>query len=111
MFATRTDGNCVPAPVSCPVFPGPTSGGGNEKPGAVVLPPPGAVATFAVSGLGELAERLAAAAEHGPAAAGLALGWPARLEAGETIGEEGAWAGGWSRGMGRVLQMGSCGMQ
>ncbi|KAG2444612.1 hypothetical protein HXX76_001356 [Chlamydomonas incerta] len=66
------------------------AGGGNEKPGTVVLPPPGAVATFTVSGLSELAERLATAGEKGPEAAGVALGWPARLAAGEVIGAEGA---------------------
>ncbi|EFJ44982.1 hypothetical protein VOLCADRAFT_106209 [Volvox carteri f. nagariensis] len=65
-------------------------GGGNEKPGTVVQPPPGAVATFSVGGLGELAERLALAGEKGSQAAGVALGWPARLAAGEVIGAEGA---------------------
>lgn len=67
----------------------PAAGGGNEKPGTVVLPPPGAVATFTVSGLSELAERLATAGEKGPQAAGVALGWPVRLAAGEAIGAEG----------------------
>ncbi|KXZ45261.1 hypothetical protein GPECTOR_56g357 [Gonium pectorale] len=66
------------------------AGGGNEKPGVVVQPPPGAVATFSVSGLSELAERLATAAERGPQAVGVALGWPARLAAGEAVGAEGA---------------------
>ncbi|GLC58380.1 hypothetical protein PLESTB_001352600 [Pleodorina starrii] len=66
------------------------AGGGNEKPGTVVQPPPGAVATFSVGGLSELAERLAVAGERGPQAAGVALGWPARLAAGEVIAAEGA---------------------
>ncbi|GIL87479.1 hypothetical protein Vretimale_1626 [Volvox reticuliferus] len=66
------------------------AGGGNEKPGTVVRPPPGAVATFSVSGLSELAARLATAGEQGPQAAGVSLGWPARLAAGEMIGTEGA---------------------
>ncbi len=54
-----------------------------------MVPPPGAVATFTVSGLAELAKRLAVAGEKGPQAAGVALGWPARLAAGEAIGAEG----------------------
>ncbi|KAG2487568.1 hypothetical protein HYH03_013847 [Edaphochlamys debaryana] len=66
------------------------AGGGNEKPGTVVLPPPGAVPTFSVGSLAELGERLRAAGERGAAAGGVALGWPARLAAGEAIGAEGA---------------------
>lgn len=61
------------------------AGGGNEKPGANIAPPAGAVPTFAVQSLSELRQLLvthtraaAAGNGNGGAVAGpLRLGWPA----------------------------------
>jgi hypothetical protein len=54
------------------------AGGGNEKPGSNIGPPPGAIPTLTVSGLLELEELLAATAGgQAPADSPLALGWAA----------------------------------
>ncbi|KAJ9518125.1 hypothetical protein QJQ45_010041 [Haematococcus lacustris] len=74
-------------------------GGGNEKPGAgPATPPPGAVPTFTVSGLLDLRNRLLNSSEgacpaHLPAGldpGAVALGWPARVAAGEVVAAAGA---------------------
>ncbi|KAL6762209.1 HAD-like domain-containing protein [Haematococcus lacustris] len=75
------------------------AGGGNEKPGAgPATPPPGAVPTFTVSGLLDLRNRLLNSSEgacpaHLPAGldpGAVALGWPARVAAGEVVAAAGA---------------------
>ena len=83
------------------------AGGGNEKPGVVVVTPAGAVATFVVSGLPQLREMLQAGAS-----AGLQLGWPAREAAGEAPADEGAPAPGlnfldWCVGVGALSNGGA----
>ncbi|KAJ9517816.1 hypothetical protein QJQ45_004133 [Haematococcus lacustris] len=74
-------------------------GGGNEKPGAgPATPPPGAVPTFTVSGLLDLRNRLLNSSEgacpaHLPTGldpGAVALGWPARVAAGEVVAAAGA---------------------
>ncbi len=59
------------------------AGGGNEKPGAVVVTPAGALATFKVNSLDQLKDMLEGRSKD------LKLGWPARLAAGEPPVEEG----------------------
>ncbi|KAG1677921.1 hypothetical protein FOA52_001339 [Chlamydomonas sp. UWO 241] len=59
------------------------AGGGNEKPGAVVMVPAGAVPTMKVTGLPQLTQMLT---ERN----GLRYGWPAREAAGEVVGEDGS---------------------
>ena len=83
------------------------AGGGNEKPGVVVVTPAGAVATFVVPGLPQLREMLQAGAS-----AGLQLGWPAREAAGEAPADEGAPAPGldfldWCVGVGALSNGGA----
>lgn len=76
------------------------AGGGNEKPGANIAPPAGAVPSFSVQDLSELASRLKAAADAPQASSSsespdsakgaVVLGWPARLAAGDAVLSAGA---------------------